>query len=311
MLMAHAGRLARPGMVTLLAVALTAGCRDHADPGDAYPENLGQDGRILTPVAVGHYAPSAKLDAQAELKRIDRSAKTETSGDSGAVDERQPEEAAGAGTPASEAIAELVTIHNEIVAEKAWNEYAELFVERQRPTVTQLVELQTQFIPKVEALLKAVEEKAPQSVDKVKQFRDRIAAIATPLSITDLNLVGETEATARVVLPEGAALPPGLSPTITFRMVRNTWFLESPLVDIAALVLPSMPKVMSDLDQLTAAINSGDLDAAAVGERLDAILSALGGGQAAPPQEAPPDAPDGEGTGGQDDAGGGNDNAGG
>jgi|GEM_PF-4606716 len=241
------------------------GCREREYSGEPYPENLGDGGTVLMPAPARFYAPNRALEGQAELTRLGE-----------ATEE-----------PAIAAVRELIADYNGLVAEKAYDDLPLYFVERQQETVTKLVEMQGRLTGKLDELLAAVREKSPDSTEAVNTLRGQIVGQSMDLNVDDLTLVSETEVTGKIVLPQGAPAVPGLDLTVYFKLIDEEWYIEQPMLDLVAMMLPMMPQIEAQLDAMIAQINSGEMDPAAIAQQIQMMAAMFGGGQDAGEQPLP------------------------
>ncbi len=248
-----------------MTLAIAAGCREQADSAGSFVEDMGDENRPLTPVAVRSY--SDEFSGSAELKVLG-------SPDGDAEEAAQGDAASGDFAD----IQRTVATYNEIVAEQAWDDLSPFFVERQRPAVTAALELNAKVKTKLDALRAAVEAKAPEAVEKV----DRLAAKAEAFSqivVTNLESTGEGMAAGSWAPTSGDPVPPGMN-EIKFERIDDEWFIDWPALDMVTAMAPALDAMLTMFDMLAQQINDGTVDAAAVVTQIDTMLAGFSAGEA-------------------------------
>ncbi len=245
----------------------SAGCREQDYSGEPYPEDLGDGDRVLMPVPVRGYTSKPRFEGSAELRPL-----AQITADA----------APGGGDNAGPIVAqvrELIGTYNDIVKEEAYEELPAYYVERQKETVTKLVDLHEQLKGKTDALLAAVKDKAPDSMPSAVKLRDLMALHNMEFKVSDLTEVSETEVTGKIVPPDGATTMPGMDLSVRFLLIEDEWYIEQPTLDMMAAMLPMMTQMMTQLDAITAGISSGQMDPATVAQQLQTFSAMLSGGQ--------------------------------
>ncbi|RJP33678.1 MAG: hypothetical protein C4547_11945 [Phycisphaerales bacterium] len=254
----------------LVVLAATSGCRDRVEPVGSFVEDLGDESRPLPPVAVRSY--SDDLSGAAELRPLGRP------GEEGADAAADPAAAVAA------AIQTLVDTYNEIVTDKAWDDLPGYFVDGQQETVTQLAELQKHVIAKLEELRAAVESHAPDAMDKVTALTAAAAAFPQ-ITVSKLEVLGDGKAAGSWAPAAGGPVPLGQN-EIRFELVDSEWFIDWPVLQSAAGLMPAIDAALAGFDALIQGINSGQLDAATVATQIETIIAALSQAPNAPKDEA-------------------------
>lgn len=238
-------------LLTMMTAATFFGCRERESE-VAYNRNLGDDAVSLMPVAGVHIDPHVK-DGTTSWRDFVRP-------------DGQPTEGGEASSVEDEARA-VLDEYNELVAEFDADgdpeDLALYFVERQRPVVMKLAEIQPKLRAKIDELAEVLKAKAPESAGAVDEM---IAAMASnadlSILIDNLTVVSETEVTGTLVSSR---------PDVEVKLivVDDEWLIELPLLDTLG---PTLETRMAQIDTAIAGIKSGLVPAELAIEQLEAMV---------------------------------------
>lgn len=264
---------------TILAVGLAAACWgtltgcDADPPPGPFAYNLGDASRPLPP------APPAKRNT------------TLAQGTAEWVEIRIPSEDSFGQPPAptspDAAIREMLESYNQAVADDAWEELPEYYIEAQQEPARQLIAVTTKTIEKYQQLAAALNEKQAGSGAVVEALVEQTRN-GLVITVTDITVEGESAASAKLVLPQGAAAMPGME-VVKFALVEEVWYIDYPYLTTLAAMLPMIEASLAQVDQWVAQLAAGQLTPEQLAPQLQAMQAMAAGGQ--PPataETAPP-----------------------
>lgn len=243
-------------LMMIMTAAAFFGCRER-EPEVAYNRNLGDDAVSLMPVAGIHIDPRVK-DGTTNWRDFVRP-------------DGQPTEG-GEAPSVEEEVRAVLDEYNELVAEFDADgdpeDLALYFVERQRPVIRKLAEIQPKLLAKMTELADALKAQAPDragTIDKIMAAMSSNADLA--IRVGELTVVSETEVTGTLVLPD--TLPtPNLVVEVKLSVVDDEWLIELPLLDALG---PTLETQMAQIDTAIAGIKSGLVPAELVIEQFAAM----------------------------------------
>jgi len=249
-----------------------AACRD-SEPPPAYYVDLGSDNKPLPPPAPT-WKDSSIREGTAEWRPFTPANATPKP----AVPESESPPAGLAtaeGDETEKAVREFIKEFNEVVAEKAHDELPDYFVKSQRGPLRELLKVRKDFLANTTELVAAIEEKSAEAGQALRaKLKGVEAAGSLEMTLVSLTVIGPTEATGTLSVPEGASVPEEQREAL-FKKVGREWQVELKQIEAAAAALPMMQTAVAQFDTLISAVKSGAAPVDAVVKQLDAAFAML------------------------------------
>ncbi|MEK6676388.1 MAG: hypothetical protein AABZ47_12130 [Planctomycetota bacterium] len=250
-------------------MVLFVGCRD-LEPPRSFHADLGDEGAALLPTP-GAWHDSAVKEGQAEwhpFPSLQAAGKESAKGSLG-------EAGSGSGNPAEASVRKFIQEFNEVVAEKDYESMPDYFVEGQRGQVKELLSFQKTALEKVQALVQAIEEKAPGKGDAIKKLFEQVLSSQSfgEMKVESLSVVSETEVLGKVASPPVGTPVPEKALEVRFVSVKDEWEMESGAMELAAGMMPLLQMAMGQFDSMVEGIRSGAVPVDALVSQLEAALT--------------------------------------
>lgn len=250
----------RRSVILLVALLLTAGCREK-EPTPKLMQDLGDGERVLLPVSSPwHDTPYNRGDTAqwVEFRPPD-------------PDEPPAfgKEAAGEQMATNRALA-LIDRYQSLAAERDVEGVLALYVESQRESLRSMIEFGFKMFDRLETVQEVLLEKLPDEEDRINELFDGLIEQSNQLVRDRESLTVESAEAVTAPAPPGGPIS-----QVRFLKQGDGWFIEYPNLPDLSAVMPMLEQQAGALDMAIQGLESGSVPAEQMLQQMETMAQAM------------------------------------